>query len=226
MFAAGLAMIAPIAIMAGVSIANGASKAKAERENETIEKNQEKIDDLKELDEQHEELQTLIKDYKELAAAEKDTLEAQKAIAEQLPDLIKKYKGLEVKHDIDLGADELQRELDTYDITGKLNVEKTENLLKQAEKTSAETRMQAAQENILLQKNHALATQSGSNDGRITNGRYYVDIGGSKTRDTEAESLLEQYDFFSGGRINADVSTPEALIKTYKEMVKARNDML
>ena len=223
----GLAIAAVVLALIGVAAAGAISASKGPTDEETVEQNTENIDALKDLDEQTKSVRELTKAYKELEASEQDTLEAQKDIAEALPGLIEKYKELESKLGIDFGSKQLQELLNQYEATGKLNVNKVEEITAAAEEKSAQTRYDAAQANAAIQARQALETQKGSNDGNVKKGKYEVRIGGAGAEEAKSSKILEDVmgDDWTGTKLTVKTGSASELVESYQKMIEARNRM-
>lgn len=225
----GLAVAGIVAaILGGAAIAgNISAKSQKEQDEKTVEQNQENIDSLNDLDEQTKSVRELTEAYRELEESEQDTLEAQKDIAEALPGLIEKYKELESKLGIDFGSSELQKLLDTYEVTGELNVGKVEEILESADQKSAQASWDAAQANAAIQTRQALETQKGSNDGNVKSGKYVVRMGGAGAEEEKSSKILKDVmgDDWTGTKLTVKTGSASELVESYQKMIKARDRM-
>ena len=231
---AALSAAAVMAII-GVSIGVGVNKGRAKKQenqkedaSKKVEESKETLEEIDELQELNETVLELAESYDRLRSSGKGYLDILKQMKEEVPDLIEKYEDLQDKTGVDMGLQALRNAWNTFVETGKVEdliaaLEYSEGQANKAENTANKTNADSAVTAAQL----GVGSGANRNKGRMVGNNLEVRVGGDYTdKNSWAKDLVKVnvpgVTFSDNNRIiKLDLSTPQAILETYKGLEKA-----
>lgn len=224
MFAAGLAMILPVAAMVGISAIGGAKSGAKEAKQEEVSKGTESLEAINENQELASSVTDLTEEYNALRNAGESTADVLEDMREKIPELIESYKELAKTMGTHIDTNELEKAYEVFEKTGDTSLlekaqEKLDKDIKDKERTTAKTTMDTARELVTE------AASSGVGDGYFGN-EYGTDLGSISGEDEQIfKDALGDYYKESEEGIRFSLTDSGELIDAYNGMLKARSEL-
>ena len=220
-FVAGLAMIAPVALMVGASVIGGAASGNAEKEEEEVSEGLEHLESINETQELAASVTDLTEEYKALQAAGASTTDILKDMNDAIPDLIENYKELGKTLGSGLDTTQLEEAYEYFLKTGDISVYEQAQSELDAEIRNKEQRIAKT----TADKASGLAMDA------LTDGLGYEDgthfainlTNGNSTTASILEDKLGEY--WDGDELRFDMSNPGEALDAYEKMIDARDEL-
>ena len=233
-FAAGLAMIAPIALMVGVSAIGGAKSGGKEAKQEEVSKGTENLEAINENQELASSVNELTDEYKALQEAGESTADVLENMKDKIPELIDNYNELAKTLGMGLDTTKLEEAYEHFLKTG--DISKYEAAQKQldedimiAERATAVTTANAARDLVM--------DAARADDGKKSGKNFQVEIGDkdnssvvkgddSKVGDDYfAKHFGDEYWNSDTHLLKFDMTSNASILEAYDKMISVRDQM-
>ena len=235
MFAAGLAMILPVAAMVGISAIGGAKSGAKEAKQEEVSKGTESLEAINENQELASSVTELTEEYNALRSAGESTADVLEDMREKIPELIDSYKELAKTMGTHIDTSELEKAYEVFEKTGDTSLlekaqEKLDKDIKSKEKTIAQSTIDNASDLVM----DAAFEGQGHKDGKSYT--YHMgDVGLSDEKEKQVQNIFaeELNDLWkkdsdgAGGQFTiSDYENEGELIDAYNKMLAARDRLI
>lgn len=220
---ASLAMMAPLLLIAGVSIiggiASGSSKGSKEAKQEEVSKGTESLEAINENQELAESVTDLTEEYNALRNAGESTADVLEDMREKIPQLIDSYKELAKTMGTHIDTSELEKAYEVFLATGDISLlekaqEKLNTEVQKNKKSIAETTVQNATELMI--------DSARKGRGRLDGDMYHIDLGEPNEKvNKELEKIFGE--LWDGDNVRIDSTNSAEVLNYYEKAIQARD---